>query len=167
MPPRAPSTSEPGDRLSGGEYPSLICRYICANFSNRGISVYTQVVLGKTIIGKDRTVDVLLIEDSTRLGFVLECKYQAVPGTADEKIPYALDDLRAMRTPGCLVYAGSGFSPGILHLLRASDLSAYCLPGSDFRRSVATWELDHALAQRFGWWDLVVAEGRRFKYVAP
>ncbi len=126
--------------------------------------LYTQVILGKSIIGKDRHVDVLVVEEATNLGFAIECKYQAVPGTADEKIPYSLADLRGMRTPGCLVYAGDGFSAGILHMLRASDVSAYCLPDSTLTPSRFTWELDHALAQRFGWWDVVVSSSRRFKY---
>lgn len=149
-------------RLTGNEYATLVCRYVLANFGDRGIAVYTQVVLGKSIIGKDRTVDVLIIEEATRAGFVLEAKYQASQGTVDEKIPYTLEDLRAMRTPGCVVYAGEGFSPGILHMLRASDLAAYCLPDDSLRRTRATWELDHVLAQRFGWWDVIVKDRRRF-----
>ncbi|MCC6747328.1 MAG: hypothetical protein IT371_06690 [Deltaproteobacteria bacterium] len=28
----------------------------------------------------------------------------------------------------CLVYAGEGFSPGILHMLAATPIAAYCLP---------------------------------------
>jgi hypothetical protein len=152
------------DRMTGNQYATLICRYICANFGDRGLSLYTQVVLGKSIIGKDRTVDVLIVEDATRLAFVLECKYQATQGTVDEKIPYTLDDLRAMRTPGSVVYAGTGFSDGILHLLRASDLAAYCLPDASLARTRSTWELDHVLAQRFGWWDIIVKDSRRFQY---
>lgn len=151
------------DRLTGNEYTSLICRYLHRNFGDRGIEIYTQLVLGKSIIGKDRTVDVLVIETATRLGYVIECKYQAVQGTVDEKIPYTLEDLRAMRTPGCVAYAGEGFSPGILHMLRASDLAAYCMPDASLARTRATWELDHMLAQRFGWWDVIVKDSRRFR----
>jgi hypothetical protein len=151
-------------RMTGNQYATLICRYICANFGDRGISVYTQIVLGKSIIGKDRTVDVLIVEDATRLAFVLECKYQASQGTVDEKIPYTLEDLRAMRTPGCVVYAGGGFSDGILHMLRASDLAAYCLPDATLARTRSTWELDHVLAERFSWWDIIVKDSRRFRF---
>jgi len=149
--------------MTGNQYATLICRYVHANFGDRGISLYTQVVLGKSIIGKDRTVDVLIIEDATRSALVLEAKYQASQGTVDEKIPYALDDLRSMRTPGCVVYAGEGFSPGILHLLRASDLAAFCLPPESLARTRSTWELDHVLAQRFGWWDIIVKDSRKFR----
>lgn len=150
-------------RLTGNQYAALICRYIHTNFGDRGISVYTQIVLGKSIIGKDRTVDVLIVEDATKLGFVLEAKYQSSQGTVDEKIPYTLEDLRAMRTPGCVVYAGEGFSAGILHMLRASDLAAYCMPSESVARTNDTWELDHVLAQRFGWWDIIVKDSRRFR----
>jgi hypothetical protein len=150
-------------RLTGNQYATLICRYVVSNFGDRGISVYTQVVLGKSIIGKDRTVDVLIIEDATNEALVLEAKYQSSQGTVDEKIPYTLEDLRAMRTPGVVVYAGEGFSSGILHMLRASDLAAYCMPGDALGRTRATWELDHVLAQRFGWWDLIVKDSRKFR----
>jgi hypothetical protein len=149
--------------MTGHQYATLICRYVAANFGDRGISIYTQIVLGKSIIGKDRTVDVLIIEDTTRAGFVLEAKYQASQGTVDEKLPYALEDLRAMKTPGCVVYAGDGFSSGILHMLRASDLAAYCLPSDTLARTNRTWELDHVLAQRFGWWDVIVKDSRKFR----
>ncbi len=152
------------ERLTGAQFAGLICRYICANFGDRGISVYTQIVLGKSIIGKDRTVDVLIVEEATRLAFVLECKYQSTQGTADEKIPYTLEDLRAMKTPGCVVYAGDGFSAGILHMLRASDLAAYCMPDASLARTRSTWELDHVLAQRFGWWDIIVKDSRKFRH---
>jgi hypothetical protein len=157
------ATAAEPERMTGNAYAALICRYLCANYGDRGIDVYTQIVLGKTIIGKDRHLDVLLVHKASARAFALECKYQSVAGTADEKIPYALDDLRAMRTPGCLVYAGSGFSPGILHLLRASDLAAYCLPGDSLRPTPETRELDHRLAEYFGWWDVIVRDARRFQ----
>jgi hypothetical protein len=66
-----------------------------------------------------------------------------------------------MRLPGCLAYAGEGFSHGILHMLRASDMAAYCLPREDLVASDATWQLDHVLAMHFRWWDLLADEKRR------
>jgi hypothetical protein len=75
----------------------------------------------------------------------------------DEKIPYALDDLRALPMTGCIAYAGKGFSEGVLHMLRASPYAAYCLPALDQNDSTAdTRELDHLLSTYFGWWDVLV-----------
>ena len=85
----------------------------------------------------------------------------------DEKIPYALDDLMAMPMPAALIYAGQGFSEGVLHLLQSSELAAYCLPGEDLERqgptrsaaiNSGTWQLDHILAMTYGWWDLLIGK---------
>ena len=46
----------------------------------------------------------------------------------DEKIPYALDDLKALSMAGCIAYAGKGFSKGVLHMLEASPYAAARLP---------------------------------------
>jgi len=92
------------------DYRDLIAAYIDVNFASRGVIVYTEVALGKTIIGKNRKLDVLALRKSDQRALAVECKYQAVPGTTDEKIPYALQDLEALWIPGCLVYAGEGWS---------------------------------------------------------
>ena len=152
--------------LSGKEYADLVARYVVRNYEARGIRVYREVALGKSIIGKNRKVDLLLVDEASQGGFALECKYQATQGTADEKIPYALEDLRAMRMAAGLVYAGDGFSIGVLHMLRASEMAAYCLPDpATLQRSAATLELDHVLAMTFRWWDLLVEEKKRVRGV--
>lgn len=65
-----------------------------------GLVVYTEVALGKTIIGKDRRLDILILRRSDQRSLALECKYQKVSGSADEKILYALQDLAAIRSLG-------------------------------------------------------------------
>jgi hypothetical protein len=70
--------------------------------------------------------------------------------------------------PGVIVYAGSGFSEGVLHLLQSSEHAAYCLPNdetleSEGRRlgltmNSGTWQLDHILALTFGWWDIIIRD---------
>lgn len=143
--------------MTGAQYANLIASYLATSFGHRGITIYREVPLGKTIIGKNRRIDILVIEESTRAAMALECKYQDSAGTADEKIPYALEDLAQIGMPVCLVYAGEGFSQGILHMLAASPLAAYCLPqAGNLAPTDATRELDAALALTFKWWDLVV-----------
>lgn len=143
--------------LTGTQYANLIASYVVHNFGHRGITVYREVYLGKTIIGKNRRLDILIVEEQTRVAMGIECKYQEVLGTADEKIPYALEDMEQIGMPVCLAYAGKGWSGGILHMLRASPLAAFCEPDQEtLAPSDTTRELDASLARTFKWWDLVV-----------
>jgi len=145
------------------DYRDLIASYIDANYAAKGISVYTEVSLGKTIIGKNRLLDVFVLRPSDQAALAIECKYQQVQGTTDEKIPYALQDLDALWVPGCLVYAGEGWSKGVLHTLEGSRGAAYCYPERpNLTRTVNTRELDHILAAVFGLWDFVIPSERRF-----
>ena len=150
--------------MTGTEYANLIARYILKNHGERGIRVYREVSLGKMIIGKNRRIDVFIVHEATQRALAIECKYQDVQGTVDEKIPYALQDMEALRVPGCIAYAGEGFSQGILHMLEASRWAAHCLPDVErLEPGETTWELDHILAATFGWWDIVVSERKRFR----
>ncbi len=148
--------------LSGKEYADLVASYIVKNFGARGLTVYREVAMGKTIIGKNRHLDILVIHEATSAVLAIECKYQDTFGTVDEKIPYAIQDMQAMGLPVCLVYAGSGFSAGILHMLAACPIAAQCFPGAALEPGRETRELDIALAMAFRFWDLVVANKRPF-----
>lgn len=149
--------------MVGHDYRDLVASYIDRNFSERELSVYTEVSFGRTIIGKERRVDVLVLRERDQKAFAVECKYQKVSGTADEKIPYALLDLEALWIPGCLVYAGSGWSTGVLHTLRGSRAALFCDPDpKTLSRTNETMELDHALAAVFGLWSYVLPQDRRF-----
>ena len=145
------------------DYRDLIASYVDVNFGDKGLQVYTEVSLGKTIIGKNRRLDILILRKSDQRSLGLECKFQQGSGTTDEKIPYALQDLAAMWIPGCLVYAGDGWSKGVLHTLEGSRLAVFCLPESpDAARTSLTVELDHVLAAVFGLWDFVIPEARKY-----
>ena len=143
--------------MSGAEYANLIASYISKRFGDRGLKVYREIRVGKSIIGKNRCIDVFCVRGADNTAFAIECKYQDSVGTVDEKILYALDDLAALPMAGCIAYAGRGFSEGVLHMLRASPHAAYCLPAlHQFVSSAETQELDHLLSARFGWWDVLV-----------
>jgi hypothetical protein len=148
--------------MTGHEYANLIADYLIQNFSDRGIIVYREVSIGKSIIGKNRRVDLFVLKDDR--AYAIECKFQDSSGTADEKMPYALENMRALNMGGCIVYAGIGFSVGVLHMLQASDIAAYCLPNpADLASTKETRELDHLLAMHFGWWDLLIAGKKPWK----
>jgi hypothetical protein len=148
--------AKPERPLSGNEFAELVAAYLAKNYGPRGLVVYREVHLGKSIIGKNRRVDILALHPESERAMAIECKYQAVAGTADEKIPYTLEDLAALHIPAFAVYAGEGFSRGVLHLLQASRLAAYCLPGPALAPGPETLELDHLVATTFGWWGLVL-----------
>ncbi len=152
--------------MTGTEYRRRIGRYVARNYGARRVEVFEEIPVGTSIIGKQRRLDLLVVERATSRAFALECKYQDSSGTVDEKIPYALQDLAALPFSGAIIYAGVGFSEGVLHLLQSSERAAYCLPDETLaprpRRSgdpidSGTWQLDHAIALAFGWWDLIVA----------
>jgi hypothetical protein len=143
--------------VTGAEYASLVACYVSRRFGGRGLKVYREIRVGKSIIGKNRCIDVFCVSETDNKAFAIECKFQDSAGTVDEKIPYALDDLLALPMRGCIAYAGRGFSEGVLHMLRASPHAAYCLPSPGQADSSAeTRELEHLLATHFAWWDVLV-----------
>ena len=77
------------------DYRDSIASYILTNFESYGLQVYTAVPMGKTVIGKNRRVDVLAPRPTDQLALGIECKLQDSRGTTDEKICYALSDLEA------------------------------------------------------------------------
>ena len=147
--------------MTGTEYANRVASYVSRRFAARGVKVYREVNAGKSIIGKRRRIDILCVSEAQNDAFAIECKYQEVAGTVDEKIPYTLDDLKALPMRGCIAYAGKGFSEGVLQMLRASECAAYCQPAvGQSVTSAETEELDHLLAMHFRWWDVIVA-GRK------
>ena len=143
--------------MTGAEYADRVAAYIATRFGPRGLKVYREVRVGKTIIGKDRSVDIFCVSEEGQKAFAIECKFQDSQGSVDEKIPYALEDVRSLAMSGCVAYGGSGFSPGVLHMLAASPHAAYCMPENGQAMSTSdTRELDHVLAVHFGWWDVIV-----------
>ena len=148
-------------RMTGSDYANLVAAYVARRFGSRSLKVYREIRIGKTIIGKNRCIDIFCIAEDLQKAFAIECKYQDSQGTVDEKIPYALDDLKALPMTGCIAYAGRGFSDGVLHMLEASPHAAYCMPTIDQTEpSADTRELDHLMAMNFQWWDVLVGSKR-------
>jgi hypothetical protein len=107
--------------MTGAEYANIVATYLARRFGGRGLQVYREIRVGKSIIGKNRCIDIFCVCGVSNRAFAIECKFQDSQGTVDEKIPYALDDLRALPMAGCIAYAGKGFSDGVLHMLGASS----------------------------------------------
>ena len=75
--------------MTGKEYADLIAAYLDKNFGERGIKVYREVTLGKTIIGKNRRIDVFVVHEPTQCVFRTKsitdsgASRSLIPGQAD------------------------------------------------------------------------------------
>lgn len=75
-----------------------------------GLEVLEQVPVGRRLWGAQRKIDVVMKDTITRKTLGIECKYQSVMGTAEEKIPSAIQDIAAWPIDGLLVFYGNGFT---------------------------------------------------------
>ena len=82
-----------------------------------GLEAMEQVRVARRNWGAERYIDVVLIYPQTRKTLGLECKYQAVRGTAEEKIPATIKDIEAWPIPGLVVLAGEGFTENMRSFL--------------------------------------------------
>lgn len=84
------------------------------------LQVRTQVRVARRIWGAVRRIDVVLTHVETRRTLGVECKYQGVVGTAEEKIPSTIQDIAAWPIRGLVVFSGEGFSPNMRSFLISS-----------------------------------------------
>jgi len=105
---------------SGGDALEL---QVAALAERLGLEVRRQVKVGRRLWGAERRIDVVVTEPQSRRRLGLECKYQSVPGTAEEKIPTTIQDIAAWPIPGIVVFSGEGFSPYMRSFLIASGRS--------------------------------------------
>lgn len=82
-----------------------------------GLEAIEQVRVARRIWGAERYIDVVLIHPGTRKTLGIECKFQAVRGTAEEKIPATIKDIDAWPIPGLVVFAGEGFTENMRSFL--------------------------------------------------
>ena len=82
-----------------------------------GLEPQEQVRVARRIWGSERYIDVVLIHPSSRKTLGLECKFQAVRGTAEEKIPATIKDIEAWPIPGLVVFSGEGFTENMRSFL--------------------------------------------------
>ena len=88
-----------------------------------GLAVTTEVLVGRRVWGAKRRIDVVLKHPETRVSLGVECKFQSVSGTAEEKIPATVEDIRAWPIRGIVVYAGKGFSTNMESYLLSTGLA--------------------------------------------
>lgn len=88
-----------------------------------GLDVELQVKVGRRIWGARRHIDVVLKHPETRVSIGIECKYQGSSGSAEEKIPATIEDIKVWPIRGIVVFDGKGFSGNIKSFLLSTGMA--------------------------------------------
>lgn len=92
-----------------------------ANLAGRlGLRVGKQIRVGRRLWGAERRIDLVLRHPDSGSSLGIECKYQGVSGSAEEKIPATVQDISAWPIPGIVVFAGPGFSENMRAYLHST-----------------------------------------------
>lgn len=94
-----------------------LAKAVVALGAELGLEAREQVRVARRIWGAERRIDVVLLHPVSRKTLGLECKFQAVVGSAEEKIPATIKDIDAWPIPGLVVFAGAGFSDNMRSFL--------------------------------------------------
>ncbi len=88
-----------------------------------GLDVETEVSVGRRVWGARRRIDVVLKHPETRVSLGIECKFQGGRGSAEEKIPATIEDIRAWPIRGIVVYSGDGFTSNMCSYLLSTGMA--------------------------------------------
>lgn len=88
-----------------------------------GLLTEIEVAVGRRVWGAKRRIDVVLKHPETRVSLGIECKFQGGAGSAEEKIPATLQDIRAWPIRGIVVYSGAGFSANMQSYLLSTGMA--------------------------------------------
>lgn len=99
-----------------------------------GLVVRTEVRVGRRLWGAVRKIDLVLTDRETRRTLGIECKFQGLKGTAEEKIPAVVQDIAAWPIPGIVVIHGDGFSQNMRQFLISTGKAVYLEDLEDWLR---------------------------------
>ncbi len=85
-----------------------------------GLEVRQQVKVGRRLWGARRSIDIVATRAELNLSLGIECKWQAIGGSVEEKIPATIQDIAAWPIPGLVVFAGEGFSDNMRSYLHST-----------------------------------------------
>jgi len=88
-----------------------------------GLDTSIEVEVGRRVWGARRKIDVVLKHPETRVSLGVECKFQGGPGSAEEKIPATIQDIKAWPIRGIVVYSGAGFSANMESYLLSTGMA--------------------------------------------
>ena len=81
------------------------------------------IVLDRETAAKAGSLPTRTLEPTTRVSLGIECKYQGGKGSAEEKIPATLEDIKAWPIKGIVVYSGDGFSENMRSYLISTGMA--------------------------------------------
>lgn len=87
-----------------------LCKAVCTLGDKLGLEVREQFKVARRIWGAERRIDIILKHGKTGKTLGIECKFQGVGGTAEEKIPSTIQDIQAWPIDGLVVFTGPGFT---------------------------------------------------------
>ena len=93
---------------------------VAALATELGLDVRTEVKVGRRLWGAVRSIDVVLTRKETGKTLGIECKYQGIGGSAEEKVPATIQDIAAWPIPGLVVFGGDGFSTNMVAFFHAT-----------------------------------------------
>lgn len=88
-----------------------------------GLRVRRRVRVGRRLWGRERFIDVVVTDPRSRLSLGIECKAQDTAGTAEEKIPSTIQDIKAWPIRGLVCFAGEGFSREMKSFLLSTGMA--------------------------------------------
>lgn len=88
-----------------------------------GLDADVEVRVGRRIWGARRVIDVVVKDPASRVSLGIECKYQGVSGSAEEKIPATVQDIKAWPIRGLVVFDGPGFTANMRIFLLSTGLA--------------------------------------------
>lgn len=94
-----------------------LCKAVCELARVLGLEVREQFKVARRIWGAERRIDVILKEPQSGKTLGIECKFQGVLGTAEEKIPSIIQDIAAWPIEGLVVFSGQGFTSNMKSFL--------------------------------------------------
>jgi len=118
-PPRRSAASAQGRLFEPTSWQGLTAA--CAEVArDLGLDVETEVYVGRRIWGARRRIDIVITDRAQRRSLGIEAKYQKSAGSAEEKIPSTIEDIRAWPIPGIVCFYGPGFSGHMRSFLLSS-----------------------------------------------
>lgn len=98
-------------------------RAVMVAAASLGLKAEAEVRVGRRVWGAERYIDVVVTLRETRQKLGLECKYQGTGGSAEEKIPATLEDIKAWPIRGLVVFDGPGFSENMKAYLISTGMA--------------------------------------------
>ena len=94
-----------------------LVKAVCSLAEDLKLETRQQFKVAKRIWGADRKIDIVIRQPGTGKTLGVECKFQDVGGTAEEKIPTTIQDISAWPIDGLVVFAGGGFTANMRSFL--------------------------------------------------